>query len=360
MRWLNHRNKLRRDIHDSRYLQNVWNKHGEDEFRFEVLETTLDEPTILVAREQFWIDRHSKKLLNSRKIAEQFSQDWYRTPESLETRQKASKRMKEYRDNLERNLTCAFCGKEFTTNAPGSNVQFCSPSCRGQHGWTSGKYKEERVCKVCGKTFMAIAKKFQMSCSKPCAHVEKSGLTFVDVPVIIQRVLSGDRIDAVASDYKVTDKVIRRLANRETFTNCSIPEELETAISIRKAENQKNVKPMDESIVRDIKNRLASGEDQRSIADQHRVSQKTVSGILRGSIGRKVVMPDEIETALENRRQNKGLKLSNADVAEIKRDIRNGVRLADIAERFGVSHPTIVLIKNGRLKYADAIDPDAA
>jgi len=64
-RWMKHRGLLRRNLHHCRHLQFAWNKYGEEEFEFEVLETCLPEDTILVSREQTWIDKFKKNLYNS-------------------------------------------------------------------------------------------------------------------------------------------------------------------------------------------------------------------------------------------------------------------------------------------------------
>jgi len=37
-RWIQHRNKLRRNYKDNPILQNAWNKYGEENFVFEILE----------------------------------------------------------------------------------------------------------------------------------------------------------------------------------------------------------------------------------------------------------------------------------------------------------------------------------
>ena len=55
-RWLGHRRKLRRGKHHSPYLQSSWNKYGEANFVFVVIEI-IEEPTRLIKREQYWIDR---------------------------------------------------------------------------------------------------------------------------------------------------------------------------------------------------------------------------------------------------------------------------------------------------------------
>jgi len=53
-RWNDHRSKLRRGVHDNRYLQRAWAKYDEQAFEFAVLEylNRLDE---LHLAEQFWV-----------------------------------------------------------------------------------------------------------------------------------------------------------------------------------------------------------------------------------------------------------------------------------------------------------------
>lgn len=55
-RCISHQSKLRRCIHDSRYLQNAWNKYGSSAFAFEIIEIVgnIEE---LPVREQYWINR---------------------------------------------------------------------------------------------------------------------------------------------------------------------------------------------------------------------------------------------------------------------------------------------------------------
>lgn len=50
-----HFKELRQNNHHNRYLQNAWNKYGEQAFTFEVLEYVL--PMSLTAREQYWFNR---------------------------------------------------------------------------------------------------------------------------------------------------------------------------------------------------------------------------------------------------------------------------------------------------------------
>jgi group I intron endonuclease len=53
-RGLYHRSFLRRGKHDNTYLQRAWDKDGEHNFRFEVLETC--ETSACIEREQHWMD----------------------------------------------------------------------------------------------------------------------------------------------------------------------------------------------------------------------------------------------------------------------------------------------------------------
>ena len=59
-RWKQHKRSLNRNVHANPYLQNSWNKYGEDIFIFNVVEKC--DPKFLIARETFWIKKlHSYK-----------------------------------------------------------------------------------------------------------------------------------------------------------------------------------------------------------------------------------------------------------------------------------------------------------
>lgn len=65
-RWHLHLHRLRNNIHHNSHLQNAWNKYGEENFEFEVIEYW--EPEFLVSFEQWWINM-LKPEYNIRKIA---------------------------------------------------------------------------------------------------------------------------------------------------------------------------------------------------------------------------------------------------------------------------------------------------
>ncbi len=233
-----HFSSLRNNRHFNKYLQNAWNKYGQSAFVFEVLEICLSEPVILAAREQFWIDKHKKHLFNCRKFAEQFCADWHKTDEAKEVHQKASERMKAYRDNLKREFVCVQCEKPFVTNSPADNIRFCSAKCRGRWRWDTKAYTETRVCPVCGNEFLANIYHETKACSKLCAPLTNMPINFIHVPEIIRLVLDGKPIAEIARTYLVSEKVIRNIAGRKSFRAVAIPDDLENAIAERNAKNK--------------------------------------------------------------------------------------------------------------------------
>jgi group I intron endonuclease len=54
-RWRKHKESLRANRHHNKHLQNDWNKHGEEAFRFEILEE-IKEDHELIEAEQKWLD----------------------------------------------------------------------------------------------------------------------------------------------------------------------------------------------------------------------------------------------------------------------------------------------------------------
>lgn len=55
-RWALHKSELRNKYHENIYLQNAWNKYGEDSFDFSVIEECDNNKDILNNRETFWIN----------------------------------------------------------------------------------------------------------------------------------------------------------------------------------------------------------------------------------------------------------------------------------------------------------------
>lgn len=56
-RFKKHKQRLRNNYHENEYLQRAWNKYGEENFRFEVLEEMLFN-SLVKEREQYYLDRY--------------------------------------------------------------------------------------------------------------------------------------------------------------------------------------------------------------------------------------------------------------------------------------------------------------
>lgn len=53
-RWIQHKSALNKGYHDNKYLQKSWDKYGEDNFKFVILEEINKDK--LIKHEQFWIE----------------------------------------------------------------------------------------------------------------------------------------------------------------------------------------------------------------------------------------------------------------------------------------------------------------
>lgn len=55
-RWKQHLYVLRKNAHHSKYLQNAWNKYGQDSFLMEIVEKVEPDKSSLLEKEQYYID----------------------------------------------------------------------------------------------------------------------------------------------------------------------------------------------------------------------------------------------------------------------------------------------------------------
>lgn len=71
-RWITHKWELNRNIHHSNYLQNAWNKYGEEVFEFRVLQYIEDKTQLTKIEQQWinWLDCVAPKGYNINPIAE--------------------------------------------------------------------------------------------------------------------------------------------------------------------------------------------------------------------------------------------------------------------------------------------------
>jgi group I intron endonuclease len=89
-RWVGHKRMLRKNNHDNGFLQKSWNKHGENNFKFEIV---IDK-TELIVREQFYLD--SMKPFNKNVIYNicEYAGNMLGFKHSKESKEKMSKKHK--------------------------------------------------------------------------------------------------------------------------------------------------------------------------------------------------------------------------------------------------------------------------
>lgn len=90
-RFNSHKHNLKNNKHHCRHLQNAWNKHGQENFKFEIVEIVQD-IALLVEKEQYWADFYKS-------FDEKYG---YNSGECLEVWNRGIKYPKELKDKLSR------------------------------------------------------------------------------------------------------------------------------------------------------------------------------------------------------------------------------------------------------------------
>lgn len=104
-RFSRHKNALSRNVHRNQYLQNAWNKYGENAFKFSTIECLIiKDPVYLNKRELWWIENscnlyNINKCINVNKVFYPFcpiNNPSKGKPCSKEAKNKMSKSMKQW------------------------------------------------------------------------------------------------------------------------------------------------------------------------------------------------------------------------------------------------------------------------
>lgn len=95
-RWKTHRTDLKRNKHHSSKLQNAWNKYGESNFKFEILEYC--EPEDCIKREQWYFDKYKPEYNICKFAGSCFG---VKIPENMEIRRKMNEKYPFFKDHPE-------------------------------------------------------------------------------------------------------------------------------------------------------------------------------------------------------------------------------------------------------------------
>lgn len=100
---------------------------------------------------------------------------WHRSAEGREWHSQQGKEAWEHREI--NTYTCLQCGRTYQTKSVyGKNINhFCSNNCKAAYRRASGVDNEERICPICGKTFVVNKYSKTKTCSRECGLERRWG-----------------------------------------------------------------------------------------------------------------------------------------------------------------------------------------
>lgn len=219
-RWNVHRCLLRKNKHHSSRLQKAWNKYGEINFNFEIIEL-LNSEEFMITREQYWLD-----LLNT--------------------------------------YINGFNGRPKAQNSL-------------HHKWTN----EQRLAqsnRMKGKKLSDEQKK-KIGLAHRGVKNNNAHLTEDIVIQIVNMSNNGKNACVIGKYFNINHSVVQDVLDRRTW--CYLTENLIITKPSQKGSGHPNSK-LNEQQVLEIKKRLLNGEKQKSIGNDFGVPQQTISDIKNG------------------------------------------------------------------------------
>ncbi len=295
-RWGKHREQLRGNRHHCNHLQHAWNKYGESEFAFEIIELFPGDKAALCAREQEWLDRYKGDLYNSSPSANPLAALWHESEEGKAAHEEQKKLASEWWSNREyRDMTCEYCGSKFQTRDV-KDSRFCSSNCRVYAAIP--KYLETRHCEFCHQPFEVSRYRPDRFCSKSCGLHGSHGLVTFEILIsILKELASRQTIKDVSKKFGIQEATVRHMSKPKFWKKANIDDSLrsslesyfsEDASGIRKADSSKRMAKIKSKLtddqVREIRIRISSGEKFEFIAKDYGTSRATVSFIKSGRV----------------------------------------------------------------------------
>ncbi len=290
-----HREQLRGNRHHCKHLQNAWNKYGEAEFTFEIIELFSGDKADLCAREQEWLDRFYDKgeLYNSSPSANPLAALWHESEEGKVAHEEQRKNTIEWWSNREyRELTCEHCGSKFQTrDSKNKDTRFCSNNCRTYAAIP--KYTEERQCEFCHQTYKISRYRPHRFCSKTCGlHARHGKVTFEVLMEILGELAAKISPNDIAKKFDVQVSTVYHLGKPKFWRKLNISEDLRIALEACRSEDTSQLRKdagaesraklkrkFTDDQVKEIRIRIANGEKLKSIAKHYGVSHTIISYI---------------------------------------------------------------------------------
>lgn len=192
-RWGAHRSALNNNRHENRYLQFAWNKYGEDQFRFEIVE--LVDKVNIAEREKYWMDKTGCLDRNRGFNIFPDPTGLNKPPLSEEHKRKISETFKgrTFSDEHRKNLSIALKGKK----KPAHVIEAARQANIGKP-WTKAQREKRSIL------------------SKGSNNA-RARIVEVDAENIKHDLVYGYHVSFLSKKYSVTEGVVRRILNGESW-----------------------------------------------------------------------------------------------------------------------------------------------
>lgn len=220
-RWRRHRNWLQDNKHSNNHLQNAWNKYGEENFEFSVLEKVGDEDNLL-DKEQEYLDKEDPEYnvaIDAKASMRGISGEdhpWYGAKHTEEAKKKMSEahKGKKLSEKTKDKISEAHRDKDISREIEEKIIKFLPDEVSGENNPFYGKKHSEET-----KEKMSEAHKNKMRGEDN----PKSKLTKKKVKVI-KYLLKGEHFtqEEIGGMFGVSGAHIGKISRNESWTHVSI------------------------------------------------------------------------------------------------------------------------------------------
>jgi group I intron endonuclease len=246
-----HFNRLRKHEHHNQHLQRAFDKYGEENFKFEIIEY-VDDKEKLIEREQYWLDKTQ----------------CYNKDIGYNKRTKADSCIGLYlSDETKQKISIANTGKKRTPEQTQKNREANTGKKQSQ------ETIDKRVQKLTGQKRTKLFKE-QLSQDRMGSSNPGSKLTEDDVIIIKQMLAQGINQSIIANKFNIVPSAISNIKNNKSWIHVELPNILNNDIK-----NIKYYYTLKENDVKEIKQMLIVKKTLKEIADKFHVTIGTISGI---------------------------------------------------------------------------------
>lgn len=218
-RWNRHKSDLNKQIHHNNHLQRAWNKYGEQNFEFEIIEI-VENCDYLQDKEAYWI-KHFKSI--DRKFGYNIREAGINSPISEETKLKISKANTGRKFSKEHKEKLSIAGKK--------RVLSDETKLKISKALIGKKHSKE----FCRKISDALKGRQLSEKHKDKISKVQSKLSEKDVIDILTRAQNGETVNSISKDYGDRNRITRiilnvsyKYVNRDNFPNAKINKEVIT------------------------------------------------------------------------------------------------------------------------------------